>query len=113
MTELSGSGPTAGLRGGYFRGSVASLRLRKIVYVPGVVVNGSLNLVSGLAKVTVRGKAARGKLVIRRGKKITSVKGTLDGKRLSIRTRTSANDSTVAVRLPSLLGMSLGTRLIS
>jgi hypothetical protein len=66
-----------------------------------------------LAKVTVRGKAARGKLVIRRGKKITSVKGTLDGKRLSIRTRTSANDSTVAVRLPSLLGMSLGTRLIS
>lgn len=113
MTELSGSGPTAGLRGGYFRGSVASLRLRKIVYVPGVVVSGRLNLVSGLAKVTVRGKGARGRLVIRRGKKITSVKGKLDGKRLSIKTRTSANDSTVAVRLPGLLGMSLGTRLIS
>ncbi len=113
MTELSGMGPTAGLRGGYFKGSITNLRLRKIVYVPGVVVNGGLNLVSGLAKLTVSGKGARGKLVIRRGKKTTSVKGKLNGKRLSIKTRTSLNDSTVATRLPGLLGMSLGARSIT
>ena len=109
MTELSGMGPTAGLRGGYFRGSVGNLRLRKVAYVPDVVVNGRMNLISGLAKVTVKGKGAHGKLVIRRGKKITTVKGTLDGKRLSIKTRTSRNDSTVATRLPGLLGISLGS----
>ncbi|MHB8060770.1 MAG: alpha/beta fold hydrolase, partial [Gaiellaceae bacterium] len=112
MTELSGSGPTAGLRGGYFRGSIADLRLHRVVYVPGVVVSGRLNLVSGLARLTVSGKGARGKLVVRRGKKTTSVKGTLDGKRLSIKTRTSPNDAIVSVRLPGLLGMSLGARSI-
>ena len=113
MTELSGSGPTAGLHGGYFSGSLTNLRLRKLVYVPGVVVSGRLNLVNGLAKVTVTGKGARGKLVIRRYKKITTVKGTLDGKRLSIKTSTSKNDSTVSSRLPGLLGLNLATRLIS
>ncbi len=113
MTELSGAGPTAGLRGGYFRGSLTNLRLRKIVYVPGVVVSGRLNLVSGLAKLTVSGKGARGRLVVHRYKKITTVKGTLDGERLSIKARTSRNDSIVAVRLPKLLGASLATRPIS
>lgn len=112
MTELSQSGPTAGLRGGYFKGSLANLQLRKIVYVPGVVVSGKLNLVSGLAKVTVSGKGARGRLVIRRGKRITTVTGTLDGKRLSIKAPTSSNDSTVATQLPGLLGMGLATRSI-
>ena len=112
MTELSGTGPAAGLRGGYFRGSVTNTRLRKIVYVPGVVVSGRLNLVSGLAKLTVSGRGARGTLVIHRYKKITTVKGTLDGRRLSIKTRTSPNDSTVATRLRGLLGLSLATRSI-
>jgi len=110
MTELSGAGPTVGLRGGNFTGPVASLRLRKIVYVPGVVVNGKLNLVNGLAKVTVSGKGASGRLVVHRYKKITTVKGTLDGKRLSIKTHTSPNDSTVATRLPGMLGLSLAAR---
>jgi pimeloyl-ACP methyl ester carboxylesterase len=111
MTELSGSGPTAGLRGGYFSGSLTNLRLRKLVYVPGVVVSGRLNLVSGLAKVTVTGQGARGKLVIRRYKKITTIKGTLDGKRLSIKNATSTNDSTVATRLPGLLSRNLAARI--
>ena len=113
VTELSGSGPTAGLRGGYFSGSLTNLRLRKLVYVRGVVVSGRLNLVNGFAKVTVTGKGARGKLVIRRYKKITTVKGTLDGKRVSVKTHTSANDSTVASRLPGLLGLNLATRPVS
>ncbi len=112
-TELSGAGPSAGLRGGYFGGSLKNLRLHKLVYVPGVVVSGNLNLVNGLAKVTVIGKGARGKLVIRRSRKITTVKGSLDEKRLSIRISTSLNDSTVASRLPGLLGLSLATRSIS
>lgn len=113
MTELSGSGPTAGLRGGYFSGSVANLRLRKVVYVPDVVVSGSLNLVNGLAKLRVSGKGARGTLVIHRYKKFTTIKGTLDGKRLSVKTRTSLNDATVAIRLPGMLGLSLARRTIS
>jgi pimeloyl-ACP methyl ester carboxylesterase len=111
-SELSGMGPATGLRGGFFRGSIGNLRLKKIVYVPGVVVSGRMNLLSGLAKVTVRGKGARGSLVIRRGKKITTVKGTLGGKRVSIRTKTSANDSNVATQLPGLLGLSRASRSI-
>jgi len=75
-------------------------------------VSGRLNLVSGLAKLTVSGRGARGTLVIHRYKKITTVKGTLDGRRLSIKTRTSPNDSTVATRLRGLLGLSLATRSI-
>ena len=110
VTELSSSGPTAGLRGGYFKGALTNLRLRKVVYVPGVVVSGNINLVSGQAKVTVSGTGARGELVIHRYKKITTVKGTLDGKRLSIKTRTSLNDSVVATRLPGLLSAALATR---
>ncbi len=112
MTELSASGPTAGLRGGYFQGSPANLRLRKIVYVPGVVVSGKLNLLSGLAKLTVSGKGSRGTLVVHRLEKITTVKGTLDGKRLSIKAPTTPNDSTVAASLPRLLGAGLSARSI-
>jgi len=108
MTQLS-SGPSAGLRGGYFKGPIANLRLRKVVFVPGVVVSGKLNLVNGLAVVSVSGKGASGKLVIHRSKKTTSVQGTLGGKRLSIKTPTSPNDSTVAARLPGLLGLNLAS----
>ena len=110
MTELSGMGPTAGLRGGYFKGSVVNLRLKKIVYVPGVVVSGKLSLLSGRATVTVSGEGSRGRLVIKRSRRITTVKGTLDGKRFSLRTHTSPNDANVIVNLPGLLGLSLATR---
>ncbi|MGC9974583.1 MAG: alpha/beta fold hydrolase, partial [Gaiellaceae bacterium] len=112
-TELSQSGDTVGLRGGRFNGSLTNLDLRKIVYVPGVVVSGKLNIVNGLAKLTVAGAGARGTLAIHRYKKITTVKGTLDGRPLSIKTPTSANDSTVATQLPALLGLSLATRPVS
>ncbi|MGA9761442.1 MAG: alpha/beta fold hydrolase [Gaiellaceae bacterium] len=110
MTELSGTGPTAGLRGGFFKGSAANLRLKKIVYVPGVVVSGKLSLLSGLATVNVSGQGSHGRLVIKRAKKITTVKGTLDGKRFSIRTRTSPNDANVIIHLPGLLGLGLTAR---
>ncbi len=108
-TELSASEDAVGLRGGRFDGSLTNLELRKIVYVPGVVVSGKLNVVNGIAKVTVAGTGALGTLTIHRYKKITTVKGTLDGRRFSIQTPTSANDSTVATQLPALLGLSLGT----
>jgi len=111
MTELS-SGPTAGLRGGYFSGSIASLRLRKVVFVPGVFVSGTMNLVTGVSRLTVTGTGSHGKLVLHRYKKQTTIKGTLGGKRLSIKTPTSANDATVAIRLPGLLGLSLARPLI-
>ena len=113
MTELSGTGPTAGLRGGFFTGSVGNLRLRKIVYVPGVVVSGRLSLLSGLAKVTVSGQGSRGTLTIHRLKKFTTVKGTLDGQRLSIKTRTSPNDANVVTQLRGLIGLNLAPRPLS
>jgi pimeloyl-ACP methyl ester carboxylesterase len=113
MTELSGMENDAGLRGGHFSGSNTNLRLSKVVYVPGVMVSGRFDLVSGKATVTVTGEGARGKIVIHRYKSITTVKGKLDGKRFSIKTRTSANDSTVATLLPGLLGSSLVTRSLS
>jgi pimeloyl-ACP methyl ester carboxylesterase len=113
MTELSGSGPTAGLRGGYFSGSIVNLRLHKLVYVPGVIVNGRLSLTSGRAKLTISGQGARGKLVIHRYRKFTTIKGTLDQKRVSVKTRTSLNDATVVTRLPELLGLGLARRSLS
>jgi hypothetical protein len=111
MTALSGS--NTGLRGGIFTGSLTDMRLHKILYVPGVVVSGRFNLMSGIATVTVSGEGAHGQLVVHRYKKITIVKGMLDGKRVGIRTRTSANDSQVLQRLPGLLGQNLTTRPIS
>jgi hypothetical protein len=76
-------------------------------------VSGRLSLISGLAKVTVSGQGARGRLVIQRSKRFTTVKGTLDGTRLSIKTRTSPNDANVASKLPGLLGLNLSPRSIS
>jgi pimeloyl-ACP methyl ester carboxylesterase len=105
-TALSGSNNT-GLRGGVFSGSLFKLRLRKLVYVPGVVVNGTYNVVTGIGTVTITGVGSRGKLSVRRGKKYTSVRGTLGGKPLSIHVRTPANDATVAVQLPRLAGLNL------
>ena len=105
MTALAGS--NSGLRGGVFRGSLSKLRLHKIVYVPGVVVSGTYNVVTGIGTVTVTGDGSHGKLTVRRGRKYTTVTGELDKRRLRIRLRTSANDATVAAQLPRLIGSNL------
>ena len=101
------AGSNAGLRGGYFSGSLFKLRLHKFVYVPGVIVNGTFNVVNGVGTVTVTGVGSRGTLAVRRGKTYTTVTGKLDKQPLRIRVLTAANDATVAVRLPSLIGLSL------
>jgi pimeloyl-ACP methyl ester carboxylesterase len=104
-TALSMVEPPVGLRGGTFAG-LLGLQLHKIVYVPGVVVSGSFDLLTGAGRLTVTGKGSHGKLIIRRGRTYTRLIGSLDGKRLSIRVRTSANDSEVARQLPIILGLS-------
>jgi pimeloyl-ACP methyl ester carboxylesterase len=106
-TALSWSEPASGLRGGYLNGSLTNVRLHNVVYVPGVVVSGRFNLVTGAGTVTVGGKGSHGKLTILRGKKYTRVRGSLAGKKLNLRLRTSANSATVAVQLPILLGYNL------
>jgi pimeloyl-ACP methyl ester carboxylesterase len=75
-----------GLRGGRFDGSLVgstlTLRLRKVVYVPGVVVSGTARIDLGFtqaatAKVSVAGRAAaKGTLDFRGG----GFKGRLDGR---------------------------------
>ena len=104
-SELDGS--STGLRGGVFSGSLFKLRLHKLVYVPGVVVNGTYDVVTGDATVAVGGAGSHGQLSIRRGKVYTTVKGKLDQMPLSVRVRTKANDATIANRLPALIGMDL------
>jgi pimeloyl-ACP methyl ester carboxylesterase len=110
MTELSGMENNSGLRGGRFTGPITSLHLDKVVYVPGVTVSGRFDVVRGKATLTIGGSGEQGKVVVSRYKKFTIVSGKLDGKRFGIKTKTSANDSTVAARLPGLLGLSLVTR---
>jgi len=105
VTALAGS--DTGLRGGIFTGSLLNLRLRKVIYVPGVVVSGTYNLVSGIGTVTVSGVGSHGTLSVNRAKKYTTVKGKLGNKPLHIRVRTDANDATIAARLPSLIGLNL------
>jgi pimeloyl-ACP methyl ester carboxylesterase len=110
MTALSGMENNAGLHGGRFSGSLINLRLRKIVYVPGVIVSGRFDVVRGKAALRIKGEGARGKLTVHRYKKFTRIKGTLDGEKIRIKTRTSSNDRTVAAKLPGLLGMNMTTR---
>ncbi len=103
MSALSMAGPPSGLRDGFFNGPATRVRLHRVVYVRNVIVNGTLNLVSGVARVEVSGKGSHGKLVVRRGRKTTSVSGTLDGKRFNVRVRTPANDAKIEIYLPRLL----------
>ncbi|MGD0274092.1 MAG: alpha/beta fold hydrolase [Gaiellaceae bacterium] len=107
VTTTALAGSIAGLRGGVFSGSLLKLRLNRIVYVTGVAVSGTYNVVTGVGTVTVSGVGSHGTLSVRRGKKYTSVRGKLGNKPLSIHVRTSANDATVAVWLPRLIGLNL------
>lgn len=103
MSALSMVGPPSGLRSGFFSGPPNRVRLRDVVYVPGVQVNGTANLLNGVARVSVSGKASRGSLTVRRGKKTTLVTGKLGGRSFSVRVRTPANDAKVITYLPRLL----------
>ena len=109
MTVFSG-GPSSGLRGGYIAGTLMNVRLHKVVYVPGVVVNGKIDLLEGSGKVTISGKGSHGELSIQRGRNFTLLKGTLDGAPLKIHVRTPPNDAKVAVQLPILLGFRMAAR---
>jgi pimeloyl-ACP methyl ester carboxylesterase len=107
LTTTALSGSDTGLRGGIFSGSLLKVRLRKLVYVPGVVVSGTYSVVTGIGTVTVTGVGSHGTLSVNRGKKFTTVKGRLDGKPVQIRVRTATNDATIAIRLPRLFGLNL------
>jgi hypothetical protein len=107
VTATALSGSDTGLRGGIFTGSLLKLRLRKLVYVPGVVVSGTYNAVTGIGTVTVTGVGSHGTLSVDRGKKYTTVTGRLGKKPLRIRVRTAANDAKVEVQLPRLIGLNL------
>jgi pimeloyl-ACP methyl ester carboxylesterase len=70
-----------GLRGGTLSGSVSDLRLDDVVYVPGVVLNGRVDLINGIADLVLSGKGAHGRLEIVAG---VSVEGALDGMKISL-----------------------------
>jgi len=80
--------------------------LRNIVYIPGVVVNGKMDLVKGISRITISGTGAHGTLVIKRA---TSVEGTLDGQRIELSTYPALLDgrSTAAPMSASVAGMSV------
>ncbi|MDX6516315.1 MAG: hypothetical protein QOH73_1981, partial [Gaiellaceae bacterium] len=56
-----------GLRGGTMRGTTSDFTLSNVVFVPGVVVSGSVDWESGMAQLRVSGKGARGSLQVVRG----------------------------------------------
>jgi pimeloyl-ACP methyl ester carboxylesterase len=70
-----------GLNGGYLSGTSRKLRLKRFVVVPGVVVNGTVDLEKRTASLTVSGSGARGtvKLTAKR------ISGRLGGRKFSLR----------------------------
>lgn len=107
VTTTALAGSSAGLRGGYFSGSLFKLHLNRVAYVTDVIVSGTYDVVTGVGTVTVSGVGSHGTLVVRRGKTFTTVTGKLDKQPLRIRIPTAANDATVATRLPHLIGLNL------
>ena len=82
-----------GLRGGYFFETRNAIDLRKVVYVPGVVVSGSVTD-GGSAQVVISGaKATHGRLRFRHGR----VSGVLGGRRVSGRIRSLAKPARAAL----------------
>ena len=72
-------GPNAGLRGGTFTTSSDRkiLTFKNVSYVPGVVINGSIDVTTALGMFKVTGKGSHGTLFYRAKYVVT---GTLDGK---------------------------------
>jgi pimeloyl-ACP methyl ester carboxylesterase len=75
-------GPYAGLRGGTFtwNGNTNVLTLKGVSWVPGVVVSGAVNAVTGLGTLKVTGTGSRGTVVFRPKRVVTA---TLDGKKVT------------------------------
>jgi pimeloyl-ACP methyl ester carboxylesterase len=72
----------AGLRSGAATATSRSYRLRRVEYVPGVLVSGTIPIEGGSATLTVSGKAAaHGKLTYHPDGLVT---GQLDGRRISV-----------------------------
>jgi hypothetical protein len=79
-----GPGPFVGLRGGTLKPSVSpdrskyTVTLNKIVYCPGVVVTGTIEMVGNVSHLKVTGAGSHGTLTIT----AKSITGTLDGKKI-------------------------------
>jgi hypothetical protein len=111
LLTLFSRGTLTGLRGGVLHGTTSEYTLSNVVFVPGVIVNGTVDWESGTAHLRVTGKAAHGSLSIERGVGVT---GTLGGKPIRagaaavrfgtrLSTLTSARGLTFAtLRAPSL-----------
>jgi hypothetical protein len=71
--------PLTGLRGGRMQGTTSEFTLSNVIFVPGVVVNGTVDWENGVAHLQVSGKGARGALHVVRGVGVT---GKLGGVRV-------------------------------
>jgi pimeloyl-ACP methyl ester carboxylesterase len=111
LLTLFSRGTLTGLRGGLIHGTTSEYTLSNVVFVPGVVVNGTVDWESGTAKLRLTGRGAHGTLNVVRG---VGVSGRLGGKAIhagagAVRfgTRLSAVSSTrglafATLRTPSL-----------
>jgi len=77
LLTLFSRGTLTGLRGGLLRGTTSEYTLSNVVFVPGVVVSGTVDWESGTAQLRVTGKGAHGTLSVVRG---VGVAGKLGGK---------------------------------
>src|SRR4051794_25748249 len=77
LLTLFSRGTLTGLRGGLLRGTTSEYTLSNVVFIPGVVVNGTVDWESGTAQLRVTGKGAHGTLSFVRG---VGVAGKLGGK---------------------------------
>jgi hypothetical protein len=71
LLTLFSRGTLTGLRGGKMQGTTTQFTLNKVVFVPGVVVDGSVDWESGTAQLRVSGTGARGTLAVMRGVGVT------------------------------------------
>jgi len=80
LATTSGSVAVGGLRGGRVRGSLHRLKLSGVVYVPGVVVNGTFDAGAATARIAVTGRGSRGAVRLTP----TRATGSLDGRAFSV-----------------------------
>jgi pimeloyl-ACP methyl ester carboxylesterase len=100
-TIMSQMEPLVGLRRGYIDGTLRAAKMHSMVYVPGVTVSGTVDLVSGIAKVTISGtSASHGSLTIHAGG--GAITGKLGGKPVNVK-----HYSLVTVRAAVALSPSL------
>jgi pimeloyl-ACP methyl ester carboxylesterase len=88
-----------GLRSGRYFETRNSIRLRNVVYIPGVRVSGDVTEGGGASLTVAGGRAARGHVRIRRG----HVTGVLGGRRVSGRIRSLAEPAHAVATVSSHL----------